>query len=132
MGRQNNNPAFSGTLGGTVAAYTLAKRNSSNELVNSGANEQPIGIFTQDGVAADVIGVRSFFAGGENKIKANGSSVNIAIGDLLVAGASGKAIKLPAGAGTYFSVGQAQEACTVDGQIITVSPVGAGQRIVVT
>lgn len=132
MGRQNNNPAFSGTLGGNVAAYTLAKRNSSDELVNSGANEQPIGIFTQDGEDGEIIGVRSFFAGGENKIVAKGDGTNIAIGDILVAGADGKAIKLPAAAGTYFSVGQAQEACTVDGQVLTVSPVGAGQRIVVT
>jgi hypothetical protein len=131
MAEQVNNPAFSGVAGGTIAAHTLVKRNTSNEIVNSGANEIAVGVATQDGVATDVIGVRGFTAGPLFKVKAKGDGVNIAIGDILVGGASGKALKLPAGAGTYYQIGIAQQACTADGDIITVAAVGCGVKHVV-
>lgn len=131
MGRQSNNPTFNGTAGGTVAQFTLCKRHTDGTIINSGANEIAIGIATQDQVSGDIMSLRSPTAGGEHKIKAKGDGVNIAIGDILVGGAGGKALKLPAGAGTYYQVGIAQEACTADGDVIAVNPTGWGVKHVV-
>jgi hypothetical protein len=131
MAEQVNNPAFSGVAGGTISAFTLVKRHTDNTILNSGANEQAVGVATQDAVATDVMGVRGFSAGPLFKVKAKGDSANIAIGDILVGGASGKAIKLPAAAGTYYQIGVAQQACTADGDIITAAPIGVGQKHVV-
>ena len=131
MGRQSNNPSFNGTAGGTAAQYTLGKRHTDGTLINSGANEIAIGIFTDDFVSGDIASLRSPTAGGEHKVKVKADGVNIAIGDILVGGASGKALKLPAGAGTYYQTGIAQEASTADGDVIAVNPTGWGTKHVV-
>lgn len=132
MAEQVNNPAFSGTAGGTIAAHTLVKVHTDGTIINSGANEQAHGLATQAAVSGDIVDVRAFTAGPLQKVKVKADGVNIAIGDILVGGANGKALKLPAGAGTYYQVGIAKQASTADGDIITMLAVGFGQKHVVS
>lgn len=132
MGEQVNNPACTGEAGSAISQYHLVKKATDGAYDHTAAETIATHIATQDAALGELVGLRSPSAGPRHRIACNGNSVNIAIGDVLVAGAAGRAIKLPAGAGTYYQVGIAEEAVTADGIIATVTPTGWGVKHVVT
>lgn len=95
--------------------------------VCNNAGDIPLGVICDEAASGENVEVALLgSADGTRKVTAGG---NISFGDMICTGAAGKAVALPASAGTYYIVGRALEAA-VDGQVFEFDPFPPIQRVV--
>lgn len=121
-GMQHNSatlPVF--TAASTITFGQLVELTSTKDNVQpaGSASTKAIGYATHDAATGENVTVQTLNGGGIAKASAGGS---IAIGDYLVAGASGVVTKLTLGASNQYVVGQALSAAA-SGDLFDVNPV---------
>jgi hypothetical protein len=109
---------FYSDVGSITAPWLLYKRGSDeNHVTLAGAGDKPLGV-SPDKPKNQEDQLAIWFLGNHEGTLFGVASGPIAAGDLLVPAANGTIQKLPAGAGTYYVIGEALSAA-VDGQMFS-------------
>lgn len=118
------------TDGAITTRFLLAKVGSDGDHVTTaGVSDIPIGVIEDEAAAAeDLVNVRMW--GSSDRTCKAVSSAAIAVGDMIVAAASGQVRTLPGTTGTYYIIGRALQAAAGANETIEFDPYPAIQRVV--